>query len=104
MLDRLIALVASVLGARIPLAVAALEAMSLLLEVLGEITEKQVNLLVGVTATKLTSDSTCLRLQVQPCSLSTGCAGASFSTLICRVSKMLRMHTRNIHTLERPTS
>lgn len=65
MLDRLIALVASVLGARIPLAVAALEAMSLLLEVLGEIPEKQVDLLLGAVGAKLTSDSTCLRLQVQ---------------------------------------
>ena len=66
MLDRLAALMASVLGAHIPLAVATLEAMSLLLEVLGEIPEKQVSLLLGAVGGKLTSDSTCLRLQVRP--------------------------------------
>ena len=66
MLDRLTALVASVLGARTPLAVATLEAMSLLLEILGEIPGKQVDLLLSAVGAKLTSDSTCLRLQVGP--------------------------------------
>lgn len=66
MLDRLMAMIASVLGARTPLAVVALEAMSLLLEVLGEIPQKQVDLLSAPVITKLTSDSSCLRLQVLP--------------------------------------
>ena len=66
MLERLNALVASVLGSKTPLAVAALQAMGLLLEVLGEIPESQVDLLSGPVTAKLTGDSTCLRLQVLP--------------------------------------
>lgn len=64
MLDRLTALLASVLGAQPPLAVATLEAMGLLLEVLGEIPEKQVQSLAQAVSAKLISDCTCLRMQV----------------------------------------
>lgn len=65
MLDRLIALTASVLGSKTPLAVAALDAISLLLEVLGEIPNKQVTVLLELISTKLVSDTTCLRLQAR---------------------------------------
>lgn len=66
MLDRLSALLASVLGGKVPLAVATLEAMGLLLEVLGEIPSHAVDGYLGPVLDKLTGKSTCLRHQVPP--------------------------------------
>ena len=64
MLERLTALLASVLGAQVPLAVAALEGMCLLLEVLGEVSPEQLASLEEPVVGKLLSGSACLRRQV----------------------------------------
>ena len=65
MLERLTALLASVLGAQVPLAVAALEGMCLLLEVLGEVSPEQLASLEEPVVGKLLSGSACLRRQVR---------------------------------------
>ena len=58
------ALLVSVLGGHVPLAVASLGAMGLLLEVLGEIPPDTVALLEGPVQAKLLAPSSCLRRQV----------------------------------------
>ena len=65
MLERLTALLASVLGAQVPLAVAAVEGMCLLLEVLGEVSPEQLGSLEEPVVGKMLSGSACLRRQVR---------------------------------------
>ena len=64
LLERLTALVASVLGTHVPLAVAALEAMGLLLEVLGEVSADQAASIALPVLEKLQASSSCRRRQV----------------------------------------
>ncbi|KAK9820084.1 hypothetical protein WJX72_005985 [[Myrmecia] bisecta] len=63
MLERLTALVASVLGSHVPLAVVTLEAMGLLLEVLGEVQLEMLSQLEEPVGWKLAADHSCLRSQ-----------------------------------------
>ena len=64
MLERLTALLSSVIGARPPLAVATLEALRLLLELLGEIPPATVALLETPLRLKAVSPSAAVRCQV----------------------------------------
>lgn len=64
LLERLAALLASVLGNHTPLAVATMEAMGLLLEVLGEINADEVAVIGQPVLAKLLAGSSCLRRQV----------------------------------------
>lgn len=81
MLERLTAVLESVSGSRPPLAVAALEAAALLLEVLGEISPEQVAALEQPVAAKLVAPHSCVRRQVKPCHTATknalGCSNAT---------------------------
>ncbi len=71
LLERLTALLASVLGSHVPLAMVTLEAMGLLLEILGEVSPSMLKQLEDPVMWKLTSDHACVRAQV-------GCSKACF--------------------------
>ena len=64
LLERLVALAASVVGSQVPLAAVTLETLGLLLEVLGEVPSETAQLLQGPLMQKLACHSSLLRMGV----------------------------------------
>ena len=64
LLERLTTMLASVLGSHVPLAIVTLEAMGLLLEILGEVSPAMLKQLEEPVLWKLTCDHACVRAQV----------------------------------------
>jgi len=64
LLERLVALAASVIGSQVPLAAVTLETLGLLLEVLGEVPADVAQLLQAPLMQKLTCQHSLLRVQV----------------------------------------
>ncbi|KAK9865210.1 hypothetical protein WJX84_003181 [Apatococcus fuscideae] len=63
LLERLTTMLASVLGSHVPLAIVTLEAMGLLLEILGEVSPAMLKQLQEPVLWKLTTDHACVRAQ-----------------------------------------
>ena len=64
LLERLVALAASVIGSQVPLAAVTLETLGLLLEILGEVPPETAQLLRVPLTQKLTCQHSLLRVQV----------------------------------------
>lgn len=64
LLERLVALAASVIGSQVPLAAVTLETLGLLLEILGEVSPETAQLLQAPLMQKLTCQHSLLRMQV----------------------------------------
>ena len=67
LLERLVALAASVIGSQVPLAAVTLETLGLLLEILGEVPPETAQLLQVPLTQKLTCQHSLLRMQVSFC-------------------------------------
>lgn len=65
LLDKLLGVLGAPLGAHTPVAVVTLEALALLLEVLGEVSTETRTALEGPIGAKLAGPHCCLRLQVR---------------------------------------
>ena len=84
LLERLVALAASVIGSQVPLAAVTLETLGLLLEVLGEVSPETAQLLESPLLQKLTCQHSLLRMQVNIAQLVTFNSGLDSMSLMSK--------------------